>query len=105
MNAHDLLNEIRETNLTYVLLAQQMLREDKEAAMFRLGVSNEVAELLLRLTPPQVIKLAGSNMLLCRFRFEDHTILGMLSGATKEKAMVPSHMAILMAGQPVALAA
>ncbi len=35
-----MLDEIREANLTYLILAQRLLREDRAEAMFRLGVSD-----------------------------------------------------------------
>ncbi len=100
MNANQLLSEIQETNLTYVMLAQQMLREDRDSAMYRLGVSAPVADIPTNLTPAQVAKMASSTTLLCRFRCDDRVILGMLSGYGKQKMMAASHAAILIAGQP-----
>jgi flagellar transcriptional activator FlhD len=38
---------------------------------------------------------------LCRIRFDDSLVLGMLANYGKEKTMVQSHAAILLAGQPV----
>ena len=40
------LDSIREINLSYIMLAQRMLREDKPIGMFRLGLSSELADLL-----------------------------------------------------------
>ena len=102
MNKEQLLNEIRETNLAYLLLAQQMIRLDKATGMFRLGVSDDVALILEQLSPGQILKMAASNMLLCRFRFDDRMILGLLTDYSKSKPMVQSHAAVLMAGQPAA---
>lgn len=79
MSKDQLLGEIRETNLAYLLLAQQMIRMDIDTAMFRLGISKEVAEILDRLSPAQIMKMAASNMLMCRFRCDDRTILGLLT--------------------------
>lgn len=101
MKLDRLLEEIRETNLAYLLLAQQMLRQDKAAAMFRLGVSQDLADILENLSAAQILKIAGSNMLLCRFRFDDRLILDMLTGYSKERIMAGAHTAIRMAGQPV----
>ena len=42
MNSESLLNEIREANLSYLLLAQRMIREDRAQALFRLGISEQV---------------------------------------------------------------
>ncbi len=104
MKFEQMMEEIRETNLTYLLLAQQMIREDREAAMFRLGLNGDVADILDTLTPAQVLKMASSNMLLCRFRFDDRVIFSMLSGYAKDRAMPQVHAAILMAGkQPEAV--
>jgi flagellar transcriptional activator FlhD len=100
MTTSQLLGEIKETNLAYLLLAQQMLREDQHAAMFRLGISQEVADLLIGLTPAQVLKMANANILLCRFRFDDKLILGLLTNHGKSSGVSQSHATILMAGQP-----
>ena len=53
---NSLLADIREVNLSYLLLAQRMLRDDYAASMFRLGFSNEVADILMRLSPAQLVK-------------------------------------------------
>jgi hypothetical protein len=74
-----LLADIREVNLSYLLLAQRMLRDDYAASMFRLGFSNEVADILMRLSPAQLVKLASSSSLLCRFRFDDYSLLSALT--------------------------
>lgn len=100
VGTHRLTEEIREINLAYLLLAQQMVREDKVSAVYRLGISHEMADLLDALTPGQITKMAGSNMLLCRFRFDDRLILEMLTSYTKDRAMHESHAAILLAGRP-----
>jgi hypothetical protein len=43
----DYQDEIRELNLAHLMLAQKMLREDRETAMFRLGIGDAVADLLI----------------------------------------------------------
>ena len=97
----DMLGEIKELNLTYLMLAQQMIRDDRSAAVYRLGISQQLADILADLTPAQVLKMAGANVLLCRMRFDDRLILGLLSSHGKERAMPQSHAAILLTGQPV----
>ena len=102
MDAEQMMAEIKEANLTYMMLAQQMLRADKTAAIYRLGISQDVAGIIESLTPGRILKLAASHMLLCRFRFDDRLIVGLLTGHGKNRPMSQSHAAILMAGQPVA---
>lgn len=102
MVADHMMAEIQEVNLTYMMLAQQMLREDKAAAIYRLGISQDVAGIVESLTPAQLLKMAASNMLLCRFRFDNSRIAELLTGNSKDRAMSQSHAAILMAGNPAA---
>lgn len=100
MSTADMLGEIKELNLTYLMLAQHMIRADKSAAAYRLGISQQLAEILADLTAGQVLKMASANLLLCRMRFDDRLILGLLTSHDKEGTMPQSHAAILLAGQP-----
>ncbi len=101
MIMNDMLAEIRDANLNYLMLAQQMIRADKAAAIFRLGLDAQIAELLESLSNAQLLKLASNNMMLTRFRFDDSAILGMLTNYNKERSLTHAHTAILMAGQAV----
>jgi len=93
--------EIRDLNLAYLMLAQQMLREDRAAAMLRLGIGSDVADLLDEMTPAQLVKMASGQMLLCRFRFDDSNMLGVLAGKGKQGAAAGIHAAIIAASKPV----
>lgn len=101
MTMSDMLGEIKELNLAYLMLAQHMIREDKPAAVYRLGINEQLADIVADLTAGQVLKMAGANVLLCRMRFDDRLILGLLTSYGKEGTMPQSHAAILLAGQPV----
>src|ERR1700739_4359700 len=94
------LESIREVNLSYIMLAQRMLREDKPVGMFRLGLSSELADLLGALSLAQIVRLASSDQLLCFFRFDDHAMLSALTQNNKHADVPPHHRAILLAGQP-----
>lgn len=97
---------IREANLSYMLLAQQMIQDDKVSAIFRLGISEETADLIAGLTPAQLLKMVASNMLLCRFRFDERLMLNLITDYNKDRMMSQAHATILMSAQPVeALAA
>jgi flagellar transcriptional activator FlhD len=101
MNAHQLHEEIKEANLSYMMLAKQMINDDKASAIFRLGISEEMADLLAGLTPAQLLKMAASNMLLCAFRFDERLLLNMVTDYNKDRMMSQSHATILMAARPV----
>lgn len=70
----ELLDEIREANLAYLLLAQRLLRQDRAEALYRLGVSDEVADLLAQLSTAQLLRIATSSQLMCRFRCDDRLV-------------------------------
>ena len=61
METTQILAEIREANLSYLMLAQSLIRADREQALFRLGVSEETANLINALTPAQMMKIAAGN--------------------------------------------
>ena len=106
MNVNQMHSEIKDANLSYMLLAQQMIKDDKVSSIFRLGVSEEMATLIDGLTPAQVLKMASTNMMLCRLRFDERLLLNMISDFNKDRMMSQAHATILMTGQPVeALAA
>ena len=86
MNADQILNEIREANLSYLMLAQSLIRADREQALFRLGISEESAALIALLTPAQIMKIAASNTLLCRFRMDDDMVWTLLTNHGKTAA-------------------
>ncbi len=101
MKTTDTYNDIKEVNLAYLMLAQNMIRADRETAIFRLGISAEIADMLDHLTPGQVLKMAGSNMLLCNFRFDDTLLLNLLANHERDRSIGHMHAVILAAGKPV----
>ena len=101
---HDqMLSEIREANLTYRMLAQNLIRQDKAEAVFRLGINEDSAELLASLSAAQIMKLASGNTLLCRFRVDDEMVWSLLTNHSPKKvgndATNRLHANILMAGR------
>ena len=102
MNAEQILTEIREANLSYLMLAQSLIRADREQALFRLGVSEESAALIGLLTPSQMMKIASGNTLLCKFRMDDDLVWTLLTNHGKSAANDTTsclHASILMAGR------
>ena len=102
MNSEQILAEIREANLSYLMLAQSLIRTDREQALYRLGISEENAALLNLLTPAQMMKIASGNTLLCRFRMDDDLVWSLLTNHGKSAANDTTtrlHASILMAGR------
>ena len=86
MNTEQVLAEIREANLSYLMLAQSLIRGDREQALYRLGISEETAGMIAVLTPAQMMKIASGNTLLCRFRMDDDLVWSLLTSHGKSAA-------------------
>ena len=102
MTADQILAEIREANLSYLMLAQSLIRTDREQALYRLGVNDDTATMISSLTPAQMMKIAAGNTLLCRFRMDDDLVWGLLTSHGKAAAndsVSRLHASILMAGR------
>ncbi|MCU0969751.1 MAG: flagellar transcriptional regulator FlhD [Rubrivivax sp.] len=102
MTSEQILAEIREANLSYLMLAQSLIRTDREQALYRLGVSEDTASMIDTLTPAQMMKIAAGNTLLCRFRADDELVWSLLTShgrASANEGVSRLHAAILMAGR------
>lgn len=106
MNEERIMAEIREANLSYLILAQSLIRSDRVQALYRLGLSEEVADLLDQMSPAQLMRIAQGNMLICRFRFDDAMLWSLLADhgeATGDQVPDRSasrlHAAILRSGK------
>lgn len=95
------LDSINEVNLSYLLLAQCLLREDRASGMSHLGISGRVADVLENLSPAQTIRLAASTQMLCRFRFDHRAVLSCFGKQEKETTVTQSRAAIPVEDQPV----
>ena len=102
MGTEQILAEIREANLSYLMLAQSLIRADREQALYRLGISEESAALIALLTPAQMMKIASGNTLLVRMRMEDDLVWSLLTNHGRGAANDTTsrlHASILMAGR------
>ncbi len=93
----DLLADIHEINLSYLMLAQRMLRDDYSTGMARLGFDEDVASLILQLSPAQLVRLASTGSVICRFRLNDYELLSALTRDVLGGILQQAHSAILLA--------
>lgn len=91
------LGDIQEVNLSYLMLAQRLLRENYAAGMYRLGFDSDVADIMLGLSPAQLVKLASTNTLICGFRLNDYELLSTLGQDVLGGVLQQAHSTILMA--------
>jgi flagellar transcriptional activator FlhD len=104
MQAVDASKEIADLNLNYMLLAQKLLREDRAAAMLRLGIGAEMADLLSGMSLGEVVKLATSNFVLCAFRLDELPIARTVMQDARERTLQQAHLSIVLAGRAAAAA-
>ncbi|OHV12043.1 flagellar transcriptional regulator FlhD [Kushneria phosphatilytica] len=102
MTSNDnLLEDIRNVNLSYLLLVQRLINEDRSLAIFRLKISEHMADALGALPISELAKLANTNQLLCHFSLTDPGMLSTLTGPSRDQDLQRTHAAILLAGQQV----
>lgn len=94
---NNVLGDIQEVNLSYLMLAQRLLRDNYAAGMYRLGFDSDVADIVLSLSPAQLVKLASSNMLICGFRLNDYQLLSTLGQGVLGGVLQQAHSTILLA--------
>ncbi|MFV8823940.1 flagellar transcriptional regulator FlhD [Thauera sp. WH-2] len=99
MERPDFQAEIRELNLAYLMLAQQMLRSDRATALFRLGIGDELADLIESMSAAKLVRMASSQTLIPCFRFDDAQIARLMSGEGRDATSASLHAAILAAGR------
>jgi flagellar transcriptional activator FlhD len=98
MEDTELLDEIRDANLTYLMLAQRLLKVDRASAQFRLKLDDEMAAAIGSLSSKQMGQLARSNQLLFRPTFRDADQLQSVLQTRLDDSMLQTHAAIVMAG-------
>ncbi len=97
MTNEQILNEIREANLSYLLLAQTLIRKDRAEALYRMGISDDVADIIDGLTLAQCLKIAARNVLISRFRLEDDMVWSLLTDHGRDDTARQIHASILVA--------
>lgn len=93
MNGCETLESIREINLSYLSLAQRLLRADRAGGIERLGLSMQVADVIADLSAPQLLKLAACDQLVCFFRFNDRAMLSALAAPAARSSHVQALLA------------
>jgi len=98
MHSNSLLDDIQDLNLSYLLLVQRLLNEDRESAMFRLDLNAGLADVIAGLSIKQLTQLSRTNQLLCNLRFTDADKLNLLIHNPRAQGLEQTHASLLMAG-------
>lgn len=99
MGTSEVLKHIYDLNLSYLLLAQRLINQDKASAMFRLGIDEKMANALSELTLPEMVKMAETNQLVCQFRFTDSSTINRLTQESRVDDLQQIHTGILLSSR------
>lgn len=90
------LQSIHNVNLSYLLLVQRLIRDDKFLATFRLGLNDATIEILKDLSLPQLIKLSSTGQLICRLRLDNEDVIECLTKDSRIDALQRIHTGIIL---------
>ena len=85
--------------MTYLLLAKQLLSDDRAAAVFRLGISEDIADYIQSLPSRKLVQIARSSQLICALRFSEVKDLEVTLASKREHIETPSHQALFLASK------
>ncbi|WP_244137704.1 flagellar transcriptional regulator FlhD [Burkholderia sp. BCC1644] len=91
INEEDL---IRDLNMSYLWLAQRLLRTDRATGMFRLGTTPEMAGALEGLSMRSMLNLASSGQLICVLRLSRCGTVEALARHGPPDEVAPLHVAL-----------
>ncbi|MBT0720757.1 flagellar transcriptional regulator FlhD [Tatumella sp. TA1] len=97
MDNSDIVKQIYGINLSYLLLAQRMLKEDKYSAFYRLGIEESLAEKIMELSLHELVKLAETNQFICKLRFKHTDIIEKLTQESRVDDLQQIHTGIILA--------
>lgn len=101
MNDLEFASNVRDVNLSYLMLAQQMINHDKATAMYKLGIDAENAALIGSLSNAQIIKLSSNPNMLLKFRFENSVQLSSIVNQEASDFIGSSKLMISVATNPL----
>lgn len=93
----DQTKNIKDLNLSYLLLAQQLINQgDRDAASFRLGLSESLIDVLKDLSISQLVKLASTNQVICQLRINSEAVIDFLTKDSRIDSLQHIHTGIIL---------
>ncbi|HET8816374.1 MAG TPA: flagellar transcriptional regulator FlhD [Pseudidiomarina sp.] len=91
------LEELQDLNLSYLLLVQKLILEDRETAIFRLKIEADLADLLANLTLREMTLLARQQQSVLRPQLASAQQLRAVFENKRDTGLQETHLAMLMA--------
>ena len=98
MDHEDFADEIRDLNLSYLILAQRMVQRDPASAAVKLGLEAATARWLAALPPAKLVRMASLQIGLPQFRFDAAVLERMAGEKARDELTATLHAAILAHG-------
>lgn len=92
----DRLQKIYAFNLSYLLLAQHLIEQDAATAGFYLGINDGLISLLKTLPLSEVLRMASVDQLICQLRFDNESIVEVLTRHSRLEALQSIHTSIVL---------
>lgn len=86
-------------SLSYLLLAQRLIHDERDSAIFRLAIDDMTADTLSLLTLPKMIELAETDLLMFHFRFNDHNTIDHLTKVSRIDDLQQIHTGLLLSSR------
>lgn len=93
----DILEQIEDLNLTYLLLARRVLEEDLPSGLFRLGITKIQGEKLVALTAKQMSQISRVSQLVFNLRLGTEDLEMTSPLASRDVSKIPSLTAVRLA--------
>nr|WP_090126918.1 flagellar transcriptional regulator FlhD [Kosakonia arachidis] len=91
------LQSIYVFNLSYLLLAQRLIKNDSFSAGLFLGIIDEdLLDVIKGLSLPQLIQLASGDRLVCQLRIDNESVLKCVTKKSRLEALQGIHTGIIL---------
>lgn len=97
MSENRIIAELQELNLSYLMLVQKLIAEDRDTAMFRLKIDRDLADLIEGLSAKELTLLARQPHSLLKPSLGPVEQLQAVLGNKRDTGMQQTHLAMLMA--------
>ncbi|WP_106420106.1 flagellar transcriptional regulator FlhD [Salinicola tamaricis] len=97
MHKNGYLEDIQDLNLSYLLLVQRLLNEDRETAMFRLNLDAEMADAIAGLSIKQLTN-SRAPISCCAICASPMRVSSICCSTIRCPGLSQTHAALLMAG-------
>ncbi len=97
MSQNKTISELQELNLSYLLLVQKLILEDRDIAIFRLKIDEELAELIAGMSIRELTILARQSHSLLQPNLGDVSQLKVILTNKRDTGMQATHLAMHLA--------